>query len=191
MASIPDPLDIEPLALPGVLKINPRVFGDGRGFFLESYNAKVFAAAGLPTEWVQDNHSRSLKGVLRGLHYQLERPQGKLVRVIRGAVFDVAVDLRRSSPTFGKWVGAELSDENQAMMWVPPGFGHGFLTLSDVADFCYKCTTLWDAPSDRSLRWDDPEIGIAWPLDRLGGEAPKLARKDAGAPLLADAEIFA
>ncbi|MFN3591871.1 MAG: dTDP-4-dehydrorhamnose 3,5-epimerase [Thermaurantiacus sp.] len=190
-ASVPGRLDIEPMALPGVLKLVPRVFGDHRGFFLESYNAGLFADAGLPTEWVQDNHSRSQRGVLRGIHYQLVQPQGKLVRVTRGAVFDVAVDLRRSSPTFGQWVGTELSDENQTMMWVPPGFGHGFLTLSDVADFCYKCTTLWHKPSDRSLRWDDPDLAIAWPLDRLGGEAPTLARKDAAAPLLAGAEVFA
>ncbi len=182
-------MKIEALAIPEVKLLTPRAFGDDRGFFLESFNARVFAEAGLPTEWLQDNHSRSAKGVLRGLHYQLVEPQGKLVRVTRGAVFDVAVDIRRSSPSFGKWVGAELSDTNQAMLYVPPGFAHGFLVLSDVADFCYKCTTLWNQPSDRSLRFDDPAIGIDWPLDRVG--TPQLAAKDAAAPLLAEAEVFA
>lgn len=179
---------VEPLAIPEVKRLTPRVFGDARGFFLESFNAAVFADAGLPTEWRQDNHSRSAKGVLRGLHYQLHEPQGKLVRVTRGRVFDVAVDIRRSSPSFGRWVGAELSDENQAMLWIPPGFAHGFLVLSDVVDFCYKCTTLWHQPSDRSLRWDDPAIGIDWPLDGIG--PPQLAAKDAAAPGLAAAELF-
>jgi dTDP-4-dehydrorhamnose 3,5-epimerase len=188
--SVAGRLEVEPLAHPEVLKLTPRVFGDARGFFLESYNEALFAEAGLPTVWVQDNHSRSLRGVLRGLHYQLENPQGKLVRVTRGKVFDVAVDLRRSSPLFGRWAGAELSDENQAMLLVPPGFGHGFLVLSDVADFCYKCTTLWHQASDRSLVWNDPAIGIDWPLDRLAGAPPTLAAKDADAPRLADAEVF-
>ncbi len=181
-------MKIEALAIPEVKLLTPRAFGDDRGFFLESFNSRVFAEAGLPTEWKQDNHSRSSKGVLRGLHYQLVEPQGKLVRVTRGAVFDVAVDIRRSSPTFGKWVGAELSDSNFAMLYVPPGFAHGFTVISDVADFCYKCTTLWNQPSDRSLRWNDPAIGIEWPL---GGAEPQLAAKDAEAPLLADAETFA
>lgn len=182
-------MKVEALAIPDVKLLTPRLFGDARGFFLESYNARVFAEAGLPTSWMQDNHSRSAKGVLRGLHYQLVEPQGKLVRVTRGAVFDVAVDIRRSSPSFGKWVGAELSDETGAMLFIPPGFAHGFLVLSDVADFCYKCTTLWNQPSDRSLRFDDPAIGIAWPLAGIG--APLLAEKDAAAPLLAEAEVFA
>ena len=181
-------MKVEALAIPEVKLLTPRAFGDDRGFFLESYNARVFAEAGLPTEWRQDNHSRSVKGVLRGLHYQLVEPQGKLVRVTRGSVFDVAVDIRRSSPTFGKWVGAELSDSNFAMLYVPPGFAHGFMVTSDVADFCYKCTTLWNQPSDRSLRFDDPAIGIDWPLE---GISPQLAAKDAAAPLLADAEVFA
>jgi dTDP-4-dehydrorhamnose 3,5-epimerase len=180
---------IEPLAIPEVKLITPRVFGDDRGFFLETFNHRIFADAGLPTSWLQDNHSRSVKGVLRGLHYQLANPQGKLVRVARGRVFDVAVDIRRSSPGFGKWVGAELSDANQAMLFVPPGFAHGFLVLSEVADFCYKCTTLWDQPSDRSLAHDDPAIGIDWPFAETG--APQLAAKDAAAPRLADAELFA
>jgi dTDP-4-dehydrorhamnose 3,5-epimerase len=181
-------VNIEALALPEVKLLSPRVFGDARGFFLETFNARVFAEAGLPTEWRQDNHSRSARGVLRGLHYQLVEPQGKLVRVTRGAVFDVAVDVRRSSATFGQWVGAELSDVNQSMLFIPPGFAHGFLVLSEVADFCYKCTTLWHQASDRSLRFDDPAIGIDWPLDGL---TPQLAPKDAAAPSLADAEVFA
>lgn len=180
-------MKVEALAIPEVKLLTPRAFGDDRGFFLESYNARVFEEAGLPTQWQQDNHSRSVKGVLRGLHYQLVEPQGKLVRVTRGSVFDVAVDIRRSSPTFGKWVGAELSDSNFAMLYVPPGFAHGFMVTSDVADFCYKCTTLWNQPSDRSLRFDDPAIGIDWPLE---GISPQLAAKDAAAPLLADAEVF-
>ena len=181
-------MKVEALAIPDVKLLTPRVFGDDRGFFLETYNSRTFADAGLPTEWRQDNHSRSAKGVLRGLQYQLTDPQGKLVRVTRGRVFDVAVDIRRSSQSFGQWVGAELSDENQAMLFVPPGFAHGFVVLSDVADFCYKCTTLWHQQSDRSLLWSDPAIGIDWPLDGL---TPQLAGKDAAAPLLADAEVFA
>jgi dTDP-4-dehydrorhamnose 3,5-epimerase len=182
-------LIVEPLAIPDVKLLSPRLFGDDRGFFLESFNARVFAEAGLPTDWQQDNHSRSVKGVLRGLHYQLENPQGKLVRVTRGAVFDVGVDIRRTSPSFGKWVGAELSDTNQQMLYIPPGFAHGFLVLSEVADFCYKCTTLWHQASDRSLAWNDPDIAIDWPLQGIG--APQLAPKDAAAPLLATAEVFA
>jgi dTDP-4-dehydrorhamnose 3,5-epimerase len=182
-------MKVEALAIPEVRLLTPRVFGDERGFFLETFNSRLFAEAGLPTEWRQDNHSRSVRGVLRGLHYQLVEPQGKLVRVARGRVFDVAVDIRRSSPTFGRWVGAILSDETQQMLYVPPGFAHGFVVLSDVADFCYKCTTLWHPQSDRSLRWDDPTIGIDWPLAEAG--EPQLAAKDAAAPLLADAELFA
>lgn len=173
--------------LPGVKLIEPRVFGDARGFFLESWNAASFAAAGLDLAFVQDNHSRSARGVLRGLHYQLNNPQGKLVRVTQGAVFDVAVDIRRSSQHFGQWVGYELSAENHRMLWVPPGFAHGFLVLSDTADFLYKCTSLYDPPSDRGIRWNDPAIGIAWP--GLDGD-PTLSGKDAIAPLLADAEVF-
>lgn len=181
-------MKIEALGLAEVKLITPRVFGDQRGFFLETFNARAFAEAGLPTEFRQDNHSRSAKGVLRGLHYQLVEPQGKLVRVTSGAVFDVAVDVRRSSPTFGQWAGATLSDMNFAMLYIPPGFAHGFLVLSEIADFCYKCTTLWHPQSDRSLRFDDPEIGIDWPLADIG--APQLAAKDAAAPLLRDAELF-
>ncbi len=175
-------------ALPGVMLIEPKVFGDDRGFFLESWNAAAFAAAGLDIAFVQDNHSRSACGVLRGLHYQLGTPQGKLVRVTSGAVFDVAVDVRRSSPHFGKWVGYELSDANKRMLYVPPGFAHGFLVLSETADFLYKCTTLYNPPTDRGIRFDDPAIGIAWPDV---GIAPMLSGKDAVAPMLADAEVFA
>ena len=175
-------------ALPGVMLIEPKVFGDDRGFFLESWNAAAFAAAGLDIAFVQDNHSRSARGVLRGLHYQLGTPQGKLVRVTSGAVFDVAVDIRRSSPHFGRWVGYELSDANKRMLYVPPGFAHGFLVLSETADFLYKCTTLYNPPTDRGIRFDDPAIGIAWPDV---GIAPMLSGKDAAAPMLADAEVFA
>ena len=181
-------MKVDETGLPGVRLITPRVFGDDRGFFLESWNARAFADAGLDLDFVQDNHSRSARGVLRGLHYQLGNPQGKLVRVTQGAVFDVAVDVRRSSPHFGRWTGAELSDANHRMLWVPPGFAHGFVVLSDSADFLYKCTTLYDAANDRGIRWDDPAIGIDWPLD---GMTPQLSAKDAVAPLLADAEVFA
>lgn len=174
--------------LPGVKLIEPRVFGDDRGFFLESWNAKAFADAGLDLDFVQDNHSRSANGVLRGLHYQLANPQGKLVRVTIGRVFDVAVDLRRSSPHFGQWVGYELSAENKAMLWVPPGFAHGFVVLSDTADFLYKCTTLYAPADERAIRWDDPTLNIDW---RLDGTVPLLSAKDAAASLLADAEVFA
>lgn len=181
-------MNIADTGLPGVKLITPRVFGDERGFFLESWNARSFAEAGLDMPFVQDNHSRSAKGVLRGLHYQLSNPQGKLVRVTQGAVFDVAVDIRRASPHFGRWTGNVLSADNKAMLWIPPGFAHGFLVLSDSADFLYKCTALYDPPSDRSLAWDDPDIGIDWPLD---GVTPQLSAKDAAAPRLAEAEVFA
>ena len=174
--------------LPGVLILEPNVFGDARGFFMETWHAERYAELGIAGPFVQDNLSSSTKGVLRGLHYQHPHAQGKLVSVVQGEVFDVAVDIRRSSQSFGQWVGAELSDENQAMLFVPPGFAHGFVVLSDVADFCYKCTTLWHQQSDRSLLWSDPAIGIDWPLDGL---TPQLAGKDAAAPLLADAEVFA
>ena len=174
-------------ALPGVKLIEPKVFGDDRGFFLESWNARVFADAGIDAAFVQDNHSRSARGVLRGLHYQIVEPQGKLVRVVSGAVFDVAVDIRRSSPHFGKWAGAALSAENKRMFWVPPGFAHGFITLSETADFLYKCTTLYAPAHERGIAWDDPAIGIEWPLDG----APLLSAKDTVAPRLADAEVFA
>ncbi|MBQ6656041.1 MAG: dTDP-4-dehydrorhamnose 3,5-epimerase [Ottowia sp.] len=175
--------------LEGVLILEPKVFGDARGFFLESYNRRDFAAAtGLNLDFVQDNHSRSRRGVLRGLHYQIKQPQGKLVRVVRGAVFDVAVDIRRSSPTFGRWTGAELSEENQRQFWIPPGFAHGFLVLTDTADFLYKATD-WYAPEhERGIAWNDPAIGVEWPLDAIG--EPLLSDKDRAAPLLAQAEVF-
>lgn len=174
--------------LPGVLLIEPQLFGDARGFFLESWNQRRFAEAGLDLDFVQDNHSRSSRGVLRGLHYQLANPQGKLVRVTRGAVFDVAVDIRRSSPHFGRWTGHELTEANHRMLWIPPGFAHGFIVLSETADFIYKCTSLYDQRSDRGIRWNDPAINIAWPETGL---TPILSAKDATAPLLADAEVFA
>jgi dTDP-4-dehydrorhamnose 3,5-epimerase len=179
-------MKLVPTSLPDVLIIEPRVFGDSRGFFLESWNRRTFADLGLNPDFVQDNQSRSAKGVLRGLHYQLRQPQGKLVRVIQGAVFDVAVDIRRSSPTFGRWEGVELSAENQRMLWIPPGFAHGFLVLSDLADFCYKATAYYAPEDERCIQWNDPEIGIRWPLD---GE-PTLSPKDrAGTPLLA-AQVY-
>ncbi len=176
------------------LLLTPRLFGDGRGFFFESWNQRSFASAlGLPVEqapaFVQDNHSRSSRGVLRGLHYQLPpHPQGKLVRCILGEIFDVAVDIRRSSPTFGQWVGALLSSENHQQLWVPEGFAHGFLTLTEHAEVLYKTTNFWSQECERAIRWDDPQVAIAWSLDSLGGIAPLLAGKDAGAPWLADAQ---
>jgi len=176
-------------AIPEVKLIEPRVFGDGRGFFMETWSRKVFAEAGLDLDFVQDNHSRSSKGVLRGLHYQLgDAAQGKLVRVTAGAVFDVAVDLRRSSPTFGRWVGYELSAANRRMLWVPEGFAHGFLTLEDGTDFLYKCTRLYAPAHERAVRFDDPAIGIEWPDV---GMAPQLSAKDRAAVLLHEAEVFA
>lgn len=181
-------MEIFETPLPGVLRLKPAVHGDTRGFFTESWNARTMREAGLNIDFVQDNHSRSVRGVLRGLHYQLANPQGKLVRVGRGAVFDVAVDLRRNSAHFGQWFGCELSDENNEMLWIPSGFAHGFLTLSAVADFHYKVTTHYDAASDRSLAWNDPTIGVVWPDI---GEAPQLSAKDAQAVLLSDAEVFA
>lgn len=174
--------------LPGVVIVEPRVFGDDRGFFFESFNAETFAAAGLPTDFVQDNHSRSQRGVLRGLHYQNLNPQGKLVRVAAGSVFDVAVDLRRSSDHFGRWTGVVLSAANKRMLWVPPGFAHGFLCLEDGTDFLYKCTSAYRPADEGAVRWDDPAIGIDWPLD---GITPSLSGKDAAAGSLADAAVFA
>lgn len=177
------------LGLPDVIVFEPNVLGDDRGFFMESWNRRTFLdATGLDPEFVQDNHSRSVGGVLRGIHYQLApHAQGKLLRVTRGAVWDVAVDLRKSSPTFGQWAGVELTAENHKQLWIPPGFGHGFLVLADVADVLYKATAYYAPEHDRSLRWDDPELGIAWPL---GDRSPILSAKDASAPLLADAQIF-
>lgn len=166
---------ISPVDIPGPLVIEPKVFGDERGFFLESWNEARFKDAGLDLAFVQDNHSRSAKGVLRGVHFQNPNPQGKLVRVVSGAVWDVAVDLRASSPYFGKWFGIELSAANKRMFWVPPGFGHGFLTLEDGTDFLYKCTSLYEPASEQSLQWDDPAVGIDWPL---GNILPQLSQKD-------------
>ncbi len=173
-------MKVTPTALPDILLIEPRVFGDARGFFLESYNQRALADAGLTAEFVQDNHSLSTRGVLRGLHYQIEHAQGKLVRVIAGEVFDVAVDVRRSSATFGRWVGVTLSAENKRMLWIPPGFAHGFLVLSASAEFLYKTTDYWYPEFERCLLWNDPALGIDWPLTG----APTLAAKDAaGRPL--------
>jgi dTDP-4-dehydrorhamnose 3,5-epimerase len=170
-----------PTSIPDVVLVQPKVHGDHRGFFAETWEARKFAAAGIPAAFVQDNHSRSARGVLRGLHYQLAQPQGKLVRVVVGEVYDVAVDLRRSSPTFGRWVGERLSAENHRMLGVPPGFAHGFLVLSEYADFVYKCTDFYDPASERSLLWNDPRVGIEWPLE--AGQVPALSAKDvAGAP---------
>ena len=182
-------MNVIPTELDGAFILEPKVFGDARGFFMESYNRRDFAAAtGLDVDFVQDNHSRSRRGVLRGLHYQIRQPQGKLVRVVRGAVFDVAVDIRRSSPTFGRWAGVELSEENQRQFWIPPGFAHGFLVLTESADFLYKATD-WYAPEhERGIAWNDPAIGIEWPLDAIG--QPLLSDKDRAAPALAQAEVF-
>lgn len=168
--------------------IEPKVFADDRGFFFESWRANAMADHGISGPWVQDNHSRSAKGVLRGIHYQIRQAQGKLVRVTSGAVLDVAVDLRRSSPTFGRYVAYELSAENKRMLWVPPGFGHAFLTLEDETDFLYKCTDYFAPEHDRSIVWNDPDISIDWGLG--AGEMPDLSEKDANGALLRDAELY-
>jgi dTDP-4-dehydrorhamnose 3,5-epimerase len=177
-----------PTPLAGVVVIEPKVFGDERGFFMETWQAQRFAEAGIDVVFDQDNHSRSARGVLRGLHYQLPNPQGKLARVVAGAVFDVVADLRRSSPTFGRWFGVELSAENRRILWAPPGVGHGFLTLSETADFLYKCSGLYSPADERAVRWDDPGLAIDWPL--AAGEAPTLSAKDAVAPSFAEAALF-
>lgn len=174
--------------LSGLLIIEPRLFADARGFFMETWNAGAFADAGLNLTFVQDNHSRSQRGVLRGLHFQNPEPQGKLVRVTRGAVFDVAVDLRCSSPTFGKWAGVELSIDNKRMLWIPEGFAHGFLTLEDDTDFLYKCTGRYTPQSEHTLRWNDPTLAIDWP-DL--GMAPLISDKDAQGVSFADLKVFA
>ena len=182
-------MNIIPTPLEGAFILEPKVFGDARGFFMESYNRRDFAeATGLDVDFVQDNHSRSRRGVLRGLHYQINQPQGKLVRAVRGAVFDVAVDIRRSSPTFGRWTGTELSEDNQRQLWIPPGFAHGFVVLSESADFLYKASD-WYAPEhERGIAWNDPSIGVEWPLATIG--EPLLSDKDRAAPTLAQAEVF-
>jgi dTDP-4-dehydrorhamnose 3,5-epimerase len=181
------PYTVTPAAIPDVLILEPKVFGDARGFFYESFNARDFAqATGLNVQFVQDNHSKSAQGVLRGLHYQIQHPQGKLVRVTQGEVFDVVVDLRRSSATFGQWVGAHLSADNHRQLWVPPGFAHGFVVLSQSAEFLYKTTDYWYPEHERSLLWNDPELRIDWPLEG----PPQLAAKDVAGKLLRNAEVF-
>lgn len=180
-------MKVIPTAIPDVLIIEPKVFGDERGFFFESFNQKLWQEkTGITTPFVQDNHSRSGKNVLRGLHYQIKQPQGKLVRVISGEVFDVAVDIRRNSPTFGAWVGEILSAENKRQLWIPPGFAHGFLVLSDTAEFLYKTTDYWAPEYERSIIWNDPDLAIAWPLDGM----PILARKDSEGKLFKEAEVY-
>jgi dTDP-4-dehydrorhamnose 3,5-epimerase len=182
-------MKVTPTALPEVLLLEPKVFGDERGFFMESWNARTFReATGLDVQFVQDNHSRSARNVLRGIHYQVIKPQGKLVRVTMGTVFDVAVDLRRSSVNFGKWVGVELSAENKRQLWVPPGFGHAFLVRSEFADFLYKTTEFWTPELDRNLLWKDPSLAIDWDLGRA---EPVLTGKDQSAPTLASADLYA
>ena len=179
---------VTPTAIPDLFILEPNVFGDSRGFFFESFNAKNFAqATGLNVNFVQDNHSRSSKGVLRGLHYQVQQTQGKLVHVTQGAVFDVAVDIRKSSPTFGKWVGYELSDSNHRQLWIPHGFAHGFMVLSESADFLYKTTDYYAPAHERCIAWNDPRIGINWPE----GITPLLSAKDQQGLALAEAEVFA
>ena len=176
------------LAIPDIVLIEPSVFGDARGFFLESFNQQAFnEATGTDYQFVQDSHSRSGKGVLRGLHYQIQQSQGKLVRVVRGKVWDVAVDIRKSSPAFGQWVGTELSDENQRQLWVPPGFAHGFVVLSESADFLYKATDYYAPQHERCIAWNDPQLAIQWPYM----EEPSLSAKDAQGIRFADAEVFA
>ena len=174
---------VTPTELEGVLILDPQVFGDARGYFFESFNARDFEhCTGVKQAFVQDNHSRSACGVLRGLHYQVEHAQGKLVRVTQGEVFDVAVDIRRDSPTFGRWAGVRLSGENKRQLWIPPGLAHGFLVLSESAEFLYKTTDYWYPAHERSLRWDDPQLAIEWPLAETGLKTPLLAAKDASAP---------
>ena len=181
-------MKVTPTAIPEVLIIEPKVFGDARGFFYESFNGKAFdEAVGRHVEFVQDNHSRSVKGVLRGLHYQVQQPQGKLVRAVRGSVFDVAVDIRRSSPTFAKWVGVELTEENHKQLWVPVGFAHAFLVLSESADFLYKTTEYYAPAQERCIAWNDADVGIEWPKI---GVAPLLSAKDQAGVSLKQAEIF-
>lgn len=181
-------MQVVPTAIPDVLIIEPKVFGDERGFFFESFNARTFEqATGLKREFVQDNHSKSVKNVLRGLHYQIRQPQGKLVRVVQGEVFDVAVDIRKSSQTFGQWVGVHLSAENKKQFWVPEGFAHGFVVLSETAEFLYKTTEYYAPEHERGIRWDDPDVGIQWPA----GLKPLLSAKDRVAPSLHQAEVFA
>ena len=177
-----------PTQVPDVLLIEPKIFSDERGFFMETYQAQTFALAGLVTPFVQDNHSRSCQGTLRGLHYQIRQAQGKLIRVVAGEIFDVAVDMRRSSPTFGKWVGLFISDRNKLQMWIPPGFAHGFLVMSDWADVVYKATDYYAPQWERTILWNDPDMGIEWPI--LEGKLPILSYKDAQGKQLSEAEVF-
>lgn len=181
-------MKFQPTKLPDVIRIVPEFHRDSRGYFVESWQLAKFAEAGIDTEFVQENFSHSTKGTLRGLHYQVDRPQGRLVRVVQGAVFDVAVDLRKSSPTFGLWTGEILSSDNRHQLWVPPGFGHGFLVLSETAGFEYNCTDFYVPECDRAIRWDDPDVAIEWPLD--GDLSPLLSDKDAIAPALRNAEVY-
>ena len=182
-------MNVIPVEIDGPLIIEPKVFGDERGFFMESWNARAFAEAGLDLTFVQDNHSRSAAHVLRGMHYQLSRPQGKLVRVTRGRAYDAVVDMRRSSPGLGRWAGVELSAENKRSFWVPPGFAHGFVSLEDGTEFQYKCTNYYDPSDEHSLLWNDPHVGVAWPLP--AGVEPQLSAKDRDGRPLADAPAFA
>ncbi len=180
-------MEVLPTEVPGVLILKPKVFGDDRGFFMESFNRRTWLEiTGLDFEFVQDNHSRSVRGVLRGLHYQIRQPQGKLVRVVSGEVFDVAVDVRRSSPTFGKWAGVTLSAQNKLQFWIPPGFAHGFLVLSEQADFLYKATDFYAPKHERTIIWNDPDLNISWPSTIT----PELSAKDGAAPFFRDAEVF-
>lgn len=181
-------MKVTPTRIPDVVLVEPKVFGDDRGFFMETWQARAFASAGIDVAFVQDNHSRSRLGTLRGLHYQLQQPQGKLVRCVVGSVFDVAVDMRRSSPTFGQWVGEVLSAENRRQLWVPAGFAHGFLVLSESADFVYKCTDYYSPASEHSLAWDDARVGVEWPFP--AGVVPLLSKKDSEGKSFADAEYF-
>ena len=186
--SIEPAMQVTRLSIPEVMLIEPKVFGDERGFFYESFNQRAFnEATGTNYQFVQDNHSRSSQGVLRGMHYQIKQPQGKLVRVVQGAVFDVAVDLRRSSPTFGQWVGEELSADNKKQLWVPPGFAHGFLVLSETAEFLYKTTDYYAAEHERCILWSDHTVGIAWPAHMT---APQLSAKDQQGAMLVGAETY-
>lgn len=181
-------MQISRLAIPDVVLIEPTMFGDARGFFQESWNKKRFHAAGMDMEFVQDNHSRSIRHTLRGLHYQLRKPQGKLVRVVRGEIFDIAADIRRQSPTFGRWVGTKLSEDNHHQLLIPAGFAHGFLVLSEIADVLYKTTDFFDPADQHCIRWNDPTIGVQWPLP--AGVAPVLSAKDADGLSLDQSEVF-
>ena len=181
-------MNVRSMSIPDLKLIEPRVFGDERGFFIETWSERAFSEHGLELAFVQDNLSRSARGILRGLHYQIRHPQGKLVRCTRGEVFDVAVDVRRSSPTFGRWEGVVLSEENKHSLWVPPGFAHGFYVLSESADFQYKCTDIYSPEDERTIAWDDPKLDIAWPIHE--GTTPTLSEKDAVGTAFADAEVF-